>query len=416
MKINIDHISKIEGHAGFEAELYSGKVKNALVRTKEGIRLVESILRGRHYHEAFVITARICGVCPVVHNLTAIKALENALGVRPSALTVDLRKILENAQIIQSHALHAYFMAAGDYFGLDSAFDLIKKFPAISQKALKVRDFGNYVIDKIGGRPIHPLRTQVGGFTKLVTKNELKLLLNEIPAVKRNILAIINLYRQIKFPEFARKTEFLGLSTPKEYAIYEGNIRTSDGLNIPARRFENEIEEIQIPYQMSKRAHYRGKSYMVGALSRLHLNRKKLNKEAKKLIEYLPPFPNYNNFYNLFAQAIELMQGTEEIEKIIIKVLKMKFGQPSVKYRVRAGRGVGAVEAPRGTLYHYYELDSKGYIKHCNIITPTVQMLANLEADLAQWIPEMRYPAIEKDKKIQMLIRAYDPCMTCATH
>jgi coenzyme F420-reducing hydrogenase alpha subunit len=416
MKIKINHITKIEGHAGFEAELYSGKVKNALIRTKEGIRLVEGILQGRSYHEAFVITARICGVCPVVHNLTAIKALENALGVKPSALTIDLRKILENAQIVQSHALHAYFMAMGDYFNLDSAFDLIKKFPAVSQKALKVRDFANRVIDKIGGRTIHPLRTQVGGFTKLPSKSELKNLLAEIPEVKNNISAIINVYKKIKFPDFERKTEFLGLSSKKEYAIYEGHIRTTDGLDIPPKKFENNVEEIQIPYQMSKRAHYRGKSYMVGALARLHLNRSRLNKEAKKLLKYLPEFPNYNTFYNLFAQVIELMQCTEEIEKLIGKVLKMKFGEPSVKYKIKAGCGVGAVEAPRGTLYHYYELDSKGYIKNCNIITPTVQMLANLEDDLKKWLSEKKFKKFDRDKKIKMLIRAYDPCMTCATH
>lgn len=416
MKINIEHISKIEGHGGFEAELFSGRIKNALFRTKEGIRLVEGILRGRDHHEAFVITERICGVCPVVHNLAAIKALENALVVKVSPQTILLRKVLEYGQLIQSHALHAYFMAVGDYFGLDSGLDLVKKFPKISQEALAVRELGNKIIDYIGGRTIHPLRTRVGGFTKLPDREKINWIIDNIDGAIVSSLKIVDLYRKIKFPKFWRQTEFLGLKNPKEYAIYEGNIATTDGLNVPVKKFEHNIEEIQIPYLMAKRAHYKGKPYMVGSLARLHLNRAKLNPKAKVLLKYLPKFPNYNNFYNLFAQTIEMIHCLAETKKLLVQYLKMKEGKPCVEYKIKAGKGVGAVEAPRGTLYHYYELDNQGKIVNCNIITPTVQMLANLEADLAKWIPEMKYSAIERDKKIQMLIRAYDPCMTCATH
>ncbi|MFH1366561.1 MAG: Ni/Fe hydrogenase subunit alpha [Patescibacteria group bacterium] len=416
MKINIEHVSKIEGHGGFEAELFSGQIKNAIMRTKEGARLVEGILRGRDYHEAFVITPRICGVCPVVHNLAAIKALENALGVKVSPQTVILRKAMEYGQLIQSHALHAYFMAMGDYFGLDSGLDLVKKFPQISQEALAVRELGNKIIDYIGGRTIHPLKTRVGGFTKLPNREKINWIIKNIDPAIVSALKIVDLYRKIKFPKFWRPTEFLGLKNPKEYAIYEGNIATTDGLNIPVKKFEHNIEEIQIPYMMAKRAHYKGKPYMVGSLARLHLNRQKLNQKAKGLLKYMPKFPNYNNFYNLFAQTIEMVHCLSETKKLLAQYLKMKEGKPCVEYKIKAGKGVGSVEAPRGTLYHYYELDSQWKIVNCNLITPTVQMLANLESDLAKWIPEMKYKAIERDKKIQMLIRAYDPCMTCATH
>ena len=416
MKIQIDHISKIEGHAGFEAELFSGRIKNAIVETKEGARLIEGVLRGRDFHEAVVITPRICGVCPVVHNLTCIKALENALGVKVSEQNKLLRRVMEHGQVIQSHALHAYFMSAGDYFGLDSAFDLIKKFPKISQEALTIRELGNKIIDYIGGRSIHPLRTKVGGFTKLPDEGKMNWLINNIDKAIESTLKIIDLYKNIKFPKFERKTEFLALKSNKEYAIYEGNIATTDGLLIPVRKFENNIEEIQIPYQMAKRAHYKGKPYMVGAIARLHLSRKQLSPKAKGLIKFMPGFPIYNNFYNLFAQAVEIIHCFEETKKLLSKYLKTKPGNPSVEFEVKAGKGVGSVEAPRGTLYHYYELDNKGKIINCNIITPTVQMLANLEADLTKWIPEMKYKNIEREEKIKMLIRAYDPCMTCATH
>jgi len=416
MKIKVNHICRIEGHAGFEAELYSGRSRNALLETQEGARLIEGILRGRDYHEAFVITSRICGVCPVVHNLTAIKALENALGVRVSRQTELLRKLMEYGQIIQSHSLHAYFMALGDYFGLDSAFALIKKFPKISQEALRVRDIGNKIIYSIGGRSIHPLRTRVGGFTKLPAEKKLEEIIKKIDPAIESTKRIIELYSQIEFPKFERKTEFLALKNSQEYAIYKGNIATTDGLNIPVRKFEHNIKEIQIPYQMAKRAHYKGKPYMVGAIARLHLSRSQLSPTAKKLLALMPKFPVYNNFYNLFAQAVEIVHFLEESKKLLKRYLKGKKVAPWREYKIKAGEGVGAVEAPRGTLYHYYELDDNGKIVNVNIITPTVQMLANLEADLAKWIPEMKYKSVKRDKKIEMLVRAYDPCITCATH
>lgn len=416
MKISIKHIAQIEGHGGFVADLEQGKVKSAKIKTHEGARLIEGLLVGRYYNEAPLITARICGVCPVVHNLCSIKALEKALDVKISPTNTLLREVMELGQTIQSHALHAYFMALGDYFNIKHAFDLTKKFPVATLKALSIRDFGNRLIFTIGGRSIHPLRTRVGGFTKLINNQDIDKILKDIPEVIDSVWALVDVYKLIKFPEFSRPTEFHCLVNDNHYSFYQGNkILTTRGAKIPVDKFEHDVTEIQRPYEMSKRAYWKGESFFVGALARLHLNEKHLNPKAKSIMKHLPPRPIYNTMYNIYAQLIEIMHSLEEVQKILKTLRTKRLGQPVVAYKIKAGRGVGVVEAPRGTLFHYYELDKNGYITNCNIITPTVQMLSNLEADLKVYLKGKRKDTISQDK-IKTMVRAYDPCMTCATH
>ncbi|MDD5566610.1 MAG: Ni/Fe hydrogenase subunit alpha [Patescibacteria group bacterium] len=416
MKITIKHIAKIEGHGGLEADLENGDIKSAKIKTHEGARLIEAILVGRSYEEAPLITARICGVCPVVHNLCSLKALENALGITLSPQNIILREVMELGQTIQSHALHAYFMALGDYFGLKHAFDLGKRFPEATVNALKIRDFGNRLIATLGGRSIHPLRTKVGGFTKLPTQAEIKKILQDIPRVINQAWSLVEVYRKVKFPEFNRPTEFYALTDSHKYTFYQGDqIVSSQGLKIPVSKFEHDVTEIQRPYEMSKRAFWKTKSYFVGALARLHLNEKNLNPKAKSILRYLPPRPIHNIFYNIYAQLIEIMHSLEEVQKLLRPLARRELTQPAKAFKLKAGQGVGAVEAPRGTLYHYYEIDKNGIIRQCNIITPTVQMLANLEADLKIFLKGKTNDSASH-ASIKKLIRAYDPCMTCATH
>ncbi|MBU0707103.1 Ni/Fe hydrogenase subunit alpha [Patescibacteria group bacterium] len=416
MKITIKHIAQIEGHGGFVANLEKGKVKSAQIKTHEGARLIEALLVGRYYDEAPLITARICGVCPVVHNLCSIKALENALGVKVSPQTIVLREVMELGQTIQSHALHAYFMALGDYFDIKHGFDLMKRFPVATLKALKIRDFGNRLIQKIGGRSIHPLRTKVGGFTKLISQEQINTILQEIPEVISNVGDLVEVYKKIKFPKFHRPTEYYALINNNHYTFYQGDtIKSNHPERIPVSRFQHDITEIQRPYEMSKRAYWKGQSFFVGALARLHLNEKKLNPKAKSVLKYLPPRPIDNSFYNIYAQLIEILHSLEEAQKLLKPLAKKELRYPAVRYKLKAGKGVGAVEAPRGTLYHYYELDSNGYIVNCNIITPTVQMLSNLEKDLEVLLKGKKEGEATQNE-IKKLVRSYDPCMTCATH
>lgn len=418
MKIKINHIAKIEGQAGFVANIIKGDVKSAKIEIHSSARLIEGLLIGRHYKDAPIITARICGICPVVHNLAAIKALENALGVKIDDHTRDLRKLMMYGQFIHSHGLHVFFLSLADFFDLENDLDLAKKYPKQTEWAIKIRDFGVNMDKIIGGRTVHPIRSEVGGFKKLPTKEEIKNLLDQAKEILPITIELANFFKKLKYPKFQRKTEYISLRTSSEYGIYTGNIVSTDGLNISIKKFANDIKEIQKPYYSVKQARWDDKTYMVGALARLNNNFLQLNKEARNVWQTTDiEMPSYNSFNNILAQVVEIVHCVEGSINILKRLNKDGLKAKKTKYKFKACQGGSAIEAPRGTLYHWYEIDKDGYIANCNIITPTAQFIGNLEEDIKKYIPNLKKLSMSvKKKKIRMLIRAYDPCITCATH
>ncbi len=426
MKIVIDHIARIEGHAGFIGKIVNGKITEAKIETQEGARLFESLLIGRHYFDAPVITARICGVCPVIHMLTSIKAIENAFEITPHPLAVDLRQLMLAGQTIQSHVLHLYFLVIADYFNMESGIDFAKKYPADAESFLDLREFGNSLIEIIGGRSIHPLTPEVGGFTKLPNYKKLNGLFSQIPAmldISRRLLKIIS---SMPIPKFSRHTQYVALHDEYNYFAYAGKMHSNLYNSLIPEKFIKQIKEFETIITPSKRATSHRKSYMVGAIARLNLNYINLNKSAKQELDKIDiSFPNYNPFNNNIAQAIEIIHLLEESKKTLEKILphlnNIEASEINVPYKPKTSHGTGALEAPRGTLFHSYGFDKNGLITSVNIITPTVQSLNNLENDLKAWIKHDMNTNHkidpEKEKKlIMMMIRAYDPCITCATH
>lgn len=418
MKVTIKHITRIEGHATFWGSLKAGKMAEARYQTLEGARLIEGVLIGRNYMDAPLITSRICGVCPVVHNLTAIEAIEKAMKVKVHPATTILRKAMMIGQMLTSHGVHAYFMSIPDFYGRDSALDLLKIAPRHSVMAIKIRAFGNGLNEVIGGRALHPVNSQVGGFLKKPDKNKIKKLLEESTEILQTTVELAHFVSHLKFLNFKRKTEYISLKSKQEYAFYNGQIISNKKLNITPAKFAKEVEEIQSDDDYVKRVLMRGRTYFVGALSRINNNWRQLNPIAKQALKHDKlKLPIENSFYNVYCQAIEMIHFMEEVQKLLKKYLTMKYDQPMAKYKVRAGAGVGAIEAPRGLLIHYYEVDKYGNLKHVNIITPTAQFINNLEDDLKQYIGELKnLKSKDSQRKLAMLIRAYDPCMTCATH
>lgn len=428
MKIKINHISKTEGHLDFLGQLLNGDVKQAKIITTEGVRLIEGILNGRNYQDVPIITARICGICPIVHSLTAIKAIEVAFGVKPSSQTIKLRKVMELAQIIHSHVLHLYFLSIPDFYGIADDLNFIKMKPRQTQATITSRNFSAKLLNTIGGRVIHPIATEVGGFKVLPSKKQLEDILADFPEAMKAAINLALFTSKIPFPKFFRTTTFLSLKTKKEYAIYEGNFISSNGLNIKPQKYSKAISEIQLPYQAAKRAHFKGKSFMVGALARLNNNHSQLSNTAKKIVKDLKlKFPIHNTFLNILAQAIEVVHATEVISKILKDLIKTLKPERSLgrKLDLIAGAnpqgkttyGAAAMEAPRGTLFHAYQIDRDGNIIKAEIITPTVMFLSNLEEDLKVYLPDLKKLSKgQREQKIKTLIRAYDPCIACATH
>jgi len=420
MDIKIDHIAKMEGHTGFVASILNGDVKSARLEIQDGARLIEGIMIGRHYKDVPIIAQRICGICPVVHNLTSIKAIENAFGIKVSQETIQMRKLLEWAQFIHSHALHLFFLSLADFLDIENDLVLVKEYPDETKKIIKVREFGLRLVDVVGGRVIHPLTNEVGGFKKVPELSELQKLIAEGEAIFPIVKEVGEFFKKIKYPYFSRETEYVCLESKGEYAIYDGDIISNKGLKIPVEKFESSFHEFQKPMEVIKRVKSeKGTSYMVGSIARINLQHKKLPKEALAFFESLDfHLPDYNPFHNILYQMTELIAGVEEAVRILKTLVHSDLKKAlSKEYEAKEGSAGAAVEAPRGTLYYHIDIDAKGYVKSCNIITPTAQYLSHLEDDSLQFLAGLLKVSDEdKKKKIRALIRAYDPCISCAVH
>lgn len=423
--IKINHIAKTEGHLNFAGALVDGDFAEARIETEEGARLIEGILLNRKYYEAPVITARICGVCPIVHNLTSIKALEQALNIKATLEIVILRKILINAQWIHSHALHAFFLSFPDLIGLSDNFDFVKKYPKEAALALAVRDFGVRLAKSIGGRAIHPINSVIGGFNVEPEFDELAEIISQSDEILQKAEKMFNFISKKRPLKFERPANYVSLNNRgAEYAIYHGQICFSDNKQINSpENFLSDVEEIILPAERVKRIAHLGQPIMVGALARVNNNFAKLNPAAQAAWKTLKvKMPCYNSFYNVFAQAAEIIHNIEEINKLFAEYVRLRQKKNfrkklKVLFKPNPGKGLAVMEAPRGILYHEYELDKQGNIIFCNIITPTAMFLANLEKDLQALLLKIKNaPDKKRDLLIKTLIRAYDPCISCATH
>ena len=425
MKITIPHIHKIEGEAGFWAKVTkTGKIEELKFQTLLGLRQIEGILIGRRYFEVPIVVSRICGICPVPHILAAVTALEKALRVKVSKQTVLLRKLLLAGNIIHSHTLHLFFLSLPDFFNIESDLKLLKKFKKESEAALRIRDIGLKIIKTVGGRAIHPITPRVGGFSRLPEKDKLKKILEKIPLAIDDAIFLVDTFQKINYPDFERKTLFASVFSRKDYPFYLERIIEIGKEKIGSNHFYSAKIEEDLKSPPVKKVRFRGKPYMLGAIARLKNNGEFLEKLAKKKLEEFKKENKIsdekffkNIYFNLFSQAIEVLHFLEVCQDLIKEILRLPLKKERGEVNFKTSSGLSALEAPRGTLFHYYEIDKGGRIKNCNIITPTAQFLANLEEDLRVFLPKiLRLSEKEKKRKIRSLVRVYDPCISCATH
>lgn len=413
-------MSKIEGH---------GKIKinfeklSAKLEIEEGERLFEGLLLGRPYTDAPHITSRICGVCPTSHMLASTKAIENAFDVRPGQTTIMLRKILLCAQICQSHTLHLFFLAAADYLKLKSSLDMPEKYPDIFAIGLKLKRLYDELIELIGGRAVHPLTPMIGGFSKIPTKNQLFLIREKLEEILPDCIETIKLFSSFKYPDANREVEFMALKNDETYPYYDGIIWSSNGTGFSPSNYTNEIEEIVKPYSTAKFSvrlmdGKKANGFVTGPRARMAMFAEYLNKLTLSELEaYSGAIGPSNSFYNNIAQAFEILNFTEEAIKTIDELVIIIDSHQNINFKPKASVGTGAVEAPRGILYHHYEFDDLGNIVSADIITPTSQNLTSIEDDIEETLKHLRGLDEKKQQKIiEMLIRAFDPCITCSVH
>jgi coenzyme F420-reducing hydrogenase alpha subunit len=327
---------------------------------------------------------------------------------------------MEHAQFIHSHALHLFFLSLADFLDIENDLDLIKEYPEETKKAIKIREYGMDLVRTIGGRVVHPLTNEVGGFKKVPTLEELQALIKSGEEILPVALELGEFFSKIKLPEFSRKTEYVSLETKGEYAIYDGDVVSNKGLHVAVEKFEENFHEFQRPKEIVKRVLADGKtSYMVGAIARVNNQGDKLSFEARKYRESLGfSLPDFNPFHNVLYQMTEVIHCIEESTRLLRELTFVDLSNAITKeYKIQAGAAAAAVEAPRGTLYYWVDIDEKGYVKNVNIITPTAQFLTHLEDDITAFIPGiLDVEDKEKEKKMRAFIRAYDPCISCAVH
>ncbi len=417
-KIEVHYVTRIEGHGNIHVEIEGGALKSFRWEVPEAPRFFEAMVRGHSYMDVAHITSRICGICSIGHTLAALQAVENALGVRPSEQTLLLRKLILHGETVQSHVLHAGYLAAPDFLGAPSVVPLLGSHRDVVLTIIGLHRLANEWSALIGGRTTHPISAVVNGWTRVPTVDELADLRRRIEAVIPDALQIVNVFSTLEVPDFERDTEFLALQHPDEYAFYEGDIVSTDGGRTAVPEYRKTVKEFIVPYSTAKRARSRRNSYAVSALARFNNNYEQLRPLAKQAAEALKLRPVcINPFMNTHAQVVEVAHALEDSLYLIDALLERGLRQEDRSVTVRAGTGVGAVEVPRGTLIHEYTLDENGLVTDANLIIPTNQNHQNIEDDMGALVPQIiDRPREEIRLLLEMLVRAYDPCVSCSTH
>jgi coenzyme F420-reducing hydrogenase alpha subunit len=418
VNISVHQVTRIEGHGNIVLNAKDGKIEELKWEVTESPRFFEAMLRGRYYEDVAHIASRICGICSIAHTTASIQATESAFGVQPSEQTLLLRKLLYDAELIESHVLHAYFLAAPDCLGVGSVFPLVATHKEVVLRALKLKRLSYNLAEALAGRKTHPLSCIVGGFAKLPDLNELKALKKRLQDALADLEATVELFKTLKFPDFVRETEYIALKDPKEYAFISGQIGSSDAGVTPLTNYLNVTNEFCVPHSTAKYTKNKRDSYMVGALSRFNLNQDQLLPRAKQAAKALGlKAPNYNPFMITVAQVVETVHAVEESISLIDQLVARGLEEEPNAVKVRAGRGVGAVEAPRGLLIHDYTYDKNGVLAKANCIIPTNQNHNNIQKDMEALVPGiLKQPEDKIRLTLEMLVRAYDPCVSCSTH
>jgi coenzyme F420-reducing hydrogenase alpha subunit len=420
LNIEVSPVSRVEGHGDLVINVKDKKIEELIFRIPESPRFFEAMLVGRKYDEPSHITSRICGICSVAHTCASIKATERALGIKPTEQTINLRKLIYHHENVQSNVLHVYFLAAPDFFGTGSVISLAETNPEVVDIALRTKKMANDMVRIIGGRAVHPIRTVAGGFTKLPAEQEMLEMRKMLEGIYPDLEKSLEILKTIDIPDFKRETEYISLSNPYEYALYDGNIKSTDGWEIDCQDYLDKISEEVVQHSTAKHCRANRDSYMVGALARFNNNYDKLTDNAKEYAEELGlKAPCYNTFMNNIAQFVEIVHSVDDSIRLIDKILEDGLDEEKAMVEIKpcAGRGVGVVEAPRGLLIHDYTYNEDGRVEKANLIIPTNMNYANIENDMKALVPEIIDRSEDEIRfACEMLIRAYDPCISCSTH
>jgi len=416
--VRVEILSRVEGEGALHIETRRGKLERVELQIYEPPRLFESLLRGRPLEETPDITARICGICPVAYQMTAVHALERALGVQITPEIRRLRRLLYCGEWIESHALHMHLLHAPDFLGYDSGIAMAADHPLEVNRGLRLKKHGNQLLEVLGGRAIHPINVAVGGFHRAPRREQLQRL---IPDFEWGLEAAIEATRwaaSLPIPEYTRDYDFVALQPGDEYPFNEGPVASSRGGRVAVTEYEQHYEEVHVAHSTALQSEtLPGREcYHVGPLARLALNRDRLAEPARRLADdLLLESPCRNPFRSIVARGLELVHAYAEALEILRSYRNCVPHR--ITYTPRQATGCAATEAPRGLIFHRYTINDAGQIEFAKIVPPTSQNQKQIEDDLRDWLPHLLdRPDDELARKAEELVRNYDPCISCSTH
>ena len=415
--IQVPVLARVEGEGTLELHVHNGTIENLRLRIFEPPRMFEKLLEGREYTEVPDMVARICGICPVAYQMSAVHAIENLFGVEPGPWVRDMRRVFYCGEWIQSHSLHIHMLAAPDFLGFASITEMARDHAQEVRRGLRLQALGNDIIRLLGARSVHPVGVRIGGFHHAPARAQADALREKLSAALPEAEALVRWTAALDLPADEQDFTAVSLRHPREYPMNEGRIVSSRGLDIPADQFESRFVEHQEAHSTALHCRHDGKPYLVGPLARLNLNLDRLPAPVRELADKLGiKFPSRNMYHSIVARALEIVVAIREA----IRLLE-SYAVPPAPYidvTPRAGTGCGGTEAPRGLLWHRYTVDATGVVRGARIVPPTSQNQARIEEDLRQSLRALgvRQGDAALRRRGEMVIRNYDPCISCATH
>jgi len=423
MNIEVEHVTRVEGHGNIVLNVTNGTIEKLQWQVPEAPRFFEAMVRGRSYEDIQIIVSRICGICSITHSLAATKAIENAMGIEVSKQTDMIRILMHYSEQLQSHILHIGYLAAPDFFGAPSVVPLASAAAEAVKTIIGLHRLANEWSDLIGGRTTHPVTLKPGGMTAIPSETQFRQLQQKLKNSIPNLKAVAELLLSVaeNIPAFERETEYISLKqdNPPTYTFYHGDITSTDfdGV-VPINDWHDVANEYVVEQSTAKWAKWHRASYAVGALARFNNNAELLSPTAKAVARMFGLSKGCcNPFMNTIAQLIECVHVVETSIQMIDELLTKGLEAETVVTGPRPGKASGCVEAPRGILFHEYEFDKNGNCVAADICIPTNQNHANIQKDFEKLVPEiMNEPEDTIRLKLEMLVRSYDPCISCSTH
>lgn len=415
--INIPVLARVEGEGALDLKIHKGKISKLQLKIYEPPRLFEKFLVGREPNEVVDAVARICGICPVAYQMSAVHAIEQVFKMEPGNWVRQMRRLFYCGEWMESHGIHIHMLAAPDFLGYSSVIEMAKDHPETVKRGMRLHSLGMELMSLLGKRSVHPVGACVGGFFHAPKVSEVKQLLNLFEENLSLAVDLIKWAMSLPFPNYTQDFISVSLRHPKEYPMNEGRIVSDNGLNIDVSEFENHFKETQVPYSTALHCLLEGKNYLVGPLARINLNYDLLPNQIKNLIkQFSIQFPSKNMFHSIIARCIEVYYCMIEAIRIMRNYSYPK--QPYLSMTTKPGIGYGCTEAPRGLLWHCYKFNEKGLVASSRIVPPTSQNQGRIEEDLRYRLETygLEHSDEELRRQSEMIIRNYDPCISCSTH